>query len=93
MCKKNFIPISIGFCVIALHSYREILNKRSEKKGNNSAQKQFFNNLRNQVLDIRMRNVMIKLESSRLNGVNVIAKTYIYTHTYTHIHTHTADLR
>ena len=27
MCKKNIIPISIGFCVIALQSYREILKK------------------------------------------------------------------
>ena len=27
MCKKNFIPISIGFCVIPLQSYREILKK------------------------------------------------------------------
>ena len=27
MCKKNFIPISICFCVIALQSYREILKK------------------------------------------------------------------
>ena len=32
---------------------------------------------------------MSKLESSRLNGVDVIAKTY----THTHIHTHTAELR
>ena len=34
MCKKNFIPISIGFCVIALQSYREII-KKYRKKGNN----------------------------------------------------------
>ena len=27
MCKKNFILISIGFCVIALQSYRETLKK------------------------------------------------------------------
>ena len=27
VCKKNFIPISIYFCVIALQSYREILKK------------------------------------------------------------------
>ena len=38
---------------------------------------------------------MSKFESSRLNGVAVIAKTYmhththIHTHTYTHTHTHT----
>ena len=36
---------------------------------------------------------MPTFESSRLNGVAVISKTYIpthtHTHTYTHIHTHT----
>ena len=38
-------------------------------------------------LDIHIRNVVPKFESSRLNGVAVIAKTY--TPTYTH----TAELR
>ena len=38
---------------------------------------------------------MPKFESSRLNGVAVIAKTYTHTHkhTNTHTHTHTAELR
>ena len=44
--------------------------------------------MRKPFLDIHIRNVMPKFESSRLNGVAVIAKTY--THTYTH--THTAEL-
>ena len=40
MCKKNFIPISIGFCVIALQIYREILKRY--KKGNKSAKITFL---------------------------------------------------
>ena len=32
---------------------------------------------------------MPKFESSMVNGVAVIAKTYIQTHTQTHTHTHT----
>ena len=36
---------------------------------------------------------MPKFESSRLNGVAVIAKTYIHTYTPTYTHTHTAELR
>ena len=38
---------------------------------------------------------MPKFESSRMNGVAVIAKTYIHTHphTYTHTYTHTTELR
>ena len=31
MCKKNFIPISICFCVITLQIYREILKKNRKK--------------------------------------------------------------
>ena len=31
---------------------------------------------------------MPKLESVRLNGVAIIAKTYIHTYTHTHTHTH-----
>ena len=81
MCKKNFIPISIGFCVIPLQSYREILKKYIKRAI--TLQKFFFKNLRKSILDIHIRNVMPKFESSRLNGVAVIAKTYI--HTYTHI--------
>ena len=38
------------------------------------------------VLDIHIRDVMSKLECSRLNGVAVIAKTYTHTH-------YTAELR
>ena len=40
MCKKNVIPISIGFCVIALQSYREILKKY--RKGAITLNKIFF---------------------------------------------------
>ena len=49
----------------------------------------FFKNLRKPCSDIHIRNVMPKFESSRLNGVAVIAKIYKHTHT----HTHTAKLR
>ena len=45
--------------------------------------------MRKPFLDIHIRNVMPKFESSRLNGVAVIAKTYIHTYTHTHTHTHT----
>ena len=45
--------------------------------GNNSGEKQFFKNLRKLFLDIQIRNVLPKLESSMLNGVAIIAKTYI----------------
>ena len=55
--------------------------------------KQFFKNLRKPFLDNHTRNVMPKFESSRMNGVAVIAKTYIHTHPHTHTHTHTAKLR
>ena len=37
-------------------------------------------------LDCHIRNVMTKLESARLNGVAIIAKTNIRTHTHTHTH-------
>ena len=43
--------------------------------------------MRKLFLDIHIRNVMPKFESSRLNDVAVIAKTH------THKHTHTAELR
>ena len=42
-------------------------------------------------IDIHIRSVMPKFESSRLNGVAVILKTYIDTYTPTYIHT--AELR
>ena len=65
------------------------------EKDDNSAKKQFFKNLRKPFLDIHIRNVMPKFESSRLNGVAVIAKTYIHTYIPTYIHTyiHTTELR
>ena len=75
MCKNNFIPISISFCVIALQSYREILKKYRkraitlQKKKNNKKKQQFFKNLRKQFLDIHIRNVMPKYESSKLNNI------------------------
>ena len=76
MCKKHFIPISIGFCVIALQSYREIL-KKYRKRVITLQKKQFFENLRKPFLDIHIKNVMPKFECSRLNGVAVI--TYAHT--------------
>ena len=45
--------------------------------GNDSAKITFFKNLRKPFLDIHIRNVMPKFESSRMNGVAIIAKTYI----------------
>ena len=42
-------------------------------------------------LDIHIRNVMPKFESSRFNSVAVITKTYAAT--YIHTYTHTAELR
>ena len=84
MCRKNSIPIFICFCVIALQIYREI-----KKKDNNSAKEQFFKNLRKPFLDMHIRNVMPKFESSRLNSLAVIAKTYPHIHTYPH----TVELR
>ena len=41
MCKKNIIPISIGVCVIALQSYREIL-KKYRKRVITTNKKHFF---------------------------------------------------
>ena len=38
------------------------------------------------MIDSHIKNVMPKLESSRLNGVDIIAR--IYTHTYTHASEH-----
>ena len=35
---------------------------------------------------------MPKFESSKLNGVAVIANTHTYTHTHIHTHTHTEIL-
>ena len=85
MCKKNFIPISIGFCVIALQSYREIL-KKYRKRAITRQKNNFSKNLRNPFLDIHIRNVLPKFDSSRLNGVAVIAKTHIQIHRHTQTH-------
>ena len=64
------------------------------KKGNNSGKNLFFTKLRKLFLDIHIRNFMSKLESSRLNGVAVIAMTYLHnTHTHTHTQSHNAELR
>ena len=61
--------------------------KEIYKKGNNSAKKQFFKNLRKPFLDSHMRNVVPKFQSSRLNGVATIALTYIDTYIDTYIQT------
>ena len=39
-----------------------------------------------------MKNVVPKFESSKMNGVAVIAKAYTHIHTYTPTYTHTAEL-
>ena len=75
MCKKNFIPITIGFCVIALQSYREILKKYRTREIN-----QQTNNVpesQTTIFASIMRNGVSIFESSRLHGV---ART-VYTHT------------
>jgi len=78
MWKKNLISISIGFCLITLQSYIEILKKC--RKRAITVQIFFFKKLRKLFLDIHIRNVRQKLENSRLNGVAVITKTYTHTH-------------
>ena len=78
MCKKNFIPISIGFCVIALQSYREIL-KKYRKRAITLPKKQFFKNLRKAFLGSPVRRVLPKFQSCTLNGVATIEITYILT--------------
>ena len=42
--------------------------------------KQVFKNLKKNVLDNHMRNVMPKFQSCRLNGVATVEKTYIHIH-------------
>ena len=81
--QKNFILISIVFLVIVLKRYIDIL-KEYRKRAITRQKTFFFLNLRKQFLDIHIRNVMPKFESTRLNGVAVIAKT----HTPTYIHTY-----
>ena len=81
MQKNSFIS-PLVFCVIDLQSYRQIL-KKYKKKGNNTIKTIVFKILRKLFLDIHIRNVMPKFESFRLNGVAVIAKTYIHTDTHT----------
>ena len=49
-------------------------------------QKNNFQKIEKTFLDIHIRNVMPKFESSRLNGAAVIAKTYTQTHKHTHTH-------
>ena len=89
MCKKNFIPISISFCVIALQIYREIL-KKYRKRAITLEKSNFSKIKKKTVLDIHTRNVMPKYQSCRLNGVATIAKTY--THKYIHIPNHPTEL-
>ena len=84
MCKKNFIPISIGFCVIALESYREIL--KEYRKSAITLEKKIEKKTSS---DNHTRNVMPKFQSCRLNGVATIERT----HKSTHTHKHPAELR
>ena len=67
MYKNNWIPYVLS--IIALPIYREIFKKKKQDRGNNSKNRPF--------LDIHMRNVMPKFQSSRLNGMARIEKTYI----------------
>ena len=68
--------------------YREIL-KKNRKRAITLQMSDFSKKLRKPFLDIHIRNVMPKFESSRLNGVAVIAKTYTHTHTNTHTYCRT----
>ena len=55
-------------------------NLKKYRKGAITLEKSnFFKKLKKRFLDIYIRNVMPKFESSRLNGVVVIAKTYTNT--------------
>ena len=73
MCKKNFIPISIGFCAIPLQNYREIF-KKYRKRAITLQKKQFLKNKRKTFFDIHIKNVVPKFESCRLNGVDMLSK-------------------
>jgi len=81
--QKEFPSYLHCFCI---QSYREILKKY--RKMAITLQRNNFSKIWEQFLDIHIRNVMPKFESSRLNGVAVIAKTHTHTHTPTYIHTY-----
>ena len=71
--RKEFRFYLNWFLLIALQIYREILKKY--RKRTITPHK----NIEKTVLDIHTRNVMAKLESSRLNGVAVIVETHKHT--------------
>ena len=75
---------------ISLLSYIEILKKY--RKRAITLQTFFFQKFEKSALEIHIRNVMPKFESSRLNGVAVIAKIHIHTYTPTY-YIHTAELK
>ena len=81
---QKIVPTSSGFWVIGLQIYREIL-KKYRKRAIALKRKIFFKNLRKPFLDIHISNIVPKFESSRLNGVAVIAMTHIHTHPHTYI--------
>ena len=72
---------------LQLKSYREIFKKYRKRAITLQKKHNFFKKLRKLFLNIHIWNGMQKFESSRLNSVAVIAKTY----TPTYIHT--AELR
>ena len=67
MCKKNFIPISIGFCVIALQIYREIL-KKYRKRAITLGKKTIFQKLEKTVF----RQAQLRAEADRLGLLSII---------------------
>ena len=64
MCKTNFIPISIGVCVIALQIYREIVKKYRERAITLKKKIYFFKNLRNSFLDKQMNTLSVLISPS-----------------------------
>ena len=83
MCKKNFLPISIYFCVIALQIYREISKKY--RKREITLEKTFFPKFEKTARIIHMSNVIPKFQSCRFNGVAIIERTPIHRQTDNHV--------
>ena len=73
MSKKNFIPIFIGFCVIALQRYREILKKY--RKGQ-KLEKKHFPNLKKMSRIIHMRNVKPKIQTEQSDRLYNLITTF-----------------
>ena len=78
MCKKNIIPISICFCVIAIQIFREILKKY--RKTAITLQQKCSKIWETPFLDSHMRNIVSKFQCYVLTSVANIDITYIHTH-------------